>query len=50
VLSHPQLNAHNTFAQPETVKPRTVDLEAVGPDLRLTLAPASVNRLDVELA
>jgi alpha-N-arabinofuranosidase len=49
-LGHPQLNAHNTFAQPETVRPRTVDLDAVGPDMRLTLAPASVNRLDVELA
>ena len=50
VLTHSQLNAHNTFAQPETVMPRTVDLEVRGALLRCILAPASVNRLDIELA
>jgi alpha-N-arabinofuranosidase len=50
VLTHSRLNAHNTFAQPETVVPKTVDLEARGPLMRCRLAPASVNRLDIELA
>jgi alpha-N-arabinofuranosidase len=52
VLTHPELNAHNTFEQPETVVPKPSDTapRASGAEVRCLLPPASVNRLDVRLA
>lgn len=49
VLTHKELNAHNTFAQPDTVVPRSTATDLRGADLRCVLAPASVTRLDVKL-
>jgi alpha-L-arabinofuranosidase len=49
ILTHGELNAHNTFAEPKTVLPRQAPVEASGAVFRCTLPPASVNRLDVEL-
>ena len=49
VLTHKELNAHNTFEQPETVVPRSTPTDLRGPELRCVLAPASVTRLDVTL-
>jgi len=50
VLSHTTLNAHNTFEQPNTVVPRAKTVAAQGTDLRFTLEPASVTRLEIQLA
>jgi alpha-N-arabinofuranosidase len=50
VLTHGELNAHNTFEHPDVVAPETSDIEASGAIVRCTLAPASVHRLDVRLA
>ena len=49
VLTHKELNAHNTFEQPETVVPRSTPTDLRGPELHCVLAPASVTRLDVTL-
>ncbi len=51
VLTHEQLNAHNTFALPETVMPRPAvnAPRAIGEEIRCVLPPASVNRLDIQL-
>ena len=50
VLTHDRLNAHNTFDNPHEVVPQTDTLEARGTAIRCTLPPASVTRLDVQLA
>jgi alpha-L-arabinofuranosidase len=50
VLSHSELNAHNTFEQPDAVRPRTSELAAHGAEIRYTLPPASVNRFEMRLA
>jgi alpha-N-arabinofuranosidase len=52
VLTHSQLNAHNTFEEPANLIPqlRTTAPAETGPVVRCTLAPASVNRLDLQLA
>jgi alpha-N-arabinofuranosidase len=49
ILTHSRLNAHNTFAEPDVVVPRTLAGEGHGATLRCTLPPASVTRLDVRL-
>jgi alpha-N-arabinofuranosidase len=49
VLTHSELNAHNTFEQPDQVLPRTAALDVRGPELKCTLPPASVNRFDIRL-
>ncbi len=49
VLSHRELNAHNTFERPDVVTPRTGPLEARGAEFRVTLPPASVNALEIRL-
>jgi alpha-N-arabinofuranosidase len=50
VLTHQRLNAHNTFEEPEVVVARTAPPPAVeGRQIRVTLEPASVSRIDVEL-
>ena len=46
-LTHKALNAHNTFERPDEVTPTAADVEAREGELRLTLAPASVNRFDI---
>ena len=52
VLTHDQLNAHNTFAAPETVAPRSSARapSASGDEIHCVLPPRSVNRLDIQLA
>jgi alpha-N-arabinofuranosidase len=50
VLTHRELNAHNTFDRPEEVVPRGTMLDGRGPSLRCMLPPASVTRLDIRLA
>ena len=49
VLTHTTLNAHNTFAQPATVVPKTTDEALHGHGFRVTLPPASVTRFDIRL-
>jgi alpha-L-arabinofuranosidase len=49
VLTHEKRNAHNTFAEPEVVAPKTSAVDGRGATIRCTLAPASVTRLDVRL-
>jgi alpha-N-arabinofuranosidase len=50
VLTHQELNAHNTFDQPNTLVPRFQPVDLRGSELRCVLAPASVTRLDLGLA
>ena len=50
VLTHQELNAHNTFDQPNEVIPRTSATDLRGESLRCVLAPASVTRLDIQLS
>lgn len=50
VLTHKELNAHNTFDRPDDVVPQAVGTRGEGAELRLMLPPASVNRLVVVLA
>jgi alpha-L-arabinofuranosidase len=49
VLTHHELNAHNTFETPGAVAPKTEPLALSGAELRCTLAPASVTRFDDKL-
>ncbi len=49
VLTHKELNAHNTFEHPDTVMPESTPLNIHGAELRCELAPASVTRLDLTL-
>ena len=50
VLTHAELNAHNTFERPDVVTPKTSTLEARGAELRCKLPAASVNALEIRLA
>ncbi len=52
VLSHEQLNAHNTFAEPDHVipKPSATAPRGEGEEIRCVLPPASINRLDISLS
>jgi len=52
VLTHEQLNAHNTFEEPANVVPRPAlpAPRAAGPEVRFMLPPASINRVDIQLA
>jgi len=50
LLTHERLNAHNTFAQPNEVTPRTTTPDLHGTQLVCTVPPASVVRLDIDLA
>jgi alpha-N-arabinofuranosidase len=50
VLTHEQLNAHNTFENPNAVVPKAMAVEGRGESLRVVLPPASVTRFDVRLA
>jgi alpha-N-arabinofuranosidase len=49
VLTHEKLNAHNTFEEPTAVVPKTAAVAGPGAEVRCTLPPASVSRLDVRL-
>jgi alpha-L-arabinofuranosidase len=49
ILSHTELNAHNTFEQPDNVVPKTTELAARGVEFKCVLAPASANRFDIRL-
>jgi alpha-L-arabinofuranosidase len=50
VLTHGELNSHNTFERPDAVTPTTKMLETRGAELRCTLPPASVNCLEIRLS
>jgi alpha-N-arabinofuranosidase len=50
VLTHRELNAHNTFEKPEEVVPKSSKSEVNGSSFQVILPPASVTRLDVRLA
>ncbi|HEV3122383.1 MAG TPA: alpha-L-arabinofuranosidase C-terminal domain-containing protein [Isosphaeraceae bacterium] len=50
MLTHRELNAHNTFEQPEEVVPKSRTTEVNGSSFQVVLPPASVTRLDVRLA
>jgi alpha-N-arabinofuranosidase len=50
VLSHPELNAHNTFDRPGAVMSKTDLTQLRGREFRVVLAPASVNRLGIVMA
>ena len=47
ILSHAELNAHNTFERPVTVTPKTEETKLTGEQFKVTLAPASVTCFDV---
>ena len=49
VLALEVLNAHNSFDHPATLVPKSSDTKLQGSELRCTLAPASVTRLDIRL-
>jgi alpha-N-arabinofuranosidase len=50
VLTHAELNAHNTFDRPDVIRPEAVQTDGRGPSFVVTLPPASVNRFDIRLA
>jgi alpha-N-arabinofuranosidase len=50
VLTHHELNAHNTFERPDEVLPRSSATDLRGATLPCQLPPASVTRLDIRLA
>lgn len=50
VLTHEDLNAHNTFDAPDVVAPAASATDLKGGAFRVVLDPASVTRLDVTLA
>jgi alpha-N-arabinofuranosidase len=50
VLAGDTLQAHNTFAQPDAVKPRPGTASVSGSVIRMDLPPASVVRVMAELA
>lgn len=49
ILTHQELNAHNTFERPGNVVPRSSVLETRGTELRCTLPPASVSAFEIRL-
>ena len=49
VISHPTLNAHNTFDRPNEVFPKSSSTTLHGTTFTCTLAPASINRIDIRL-
>jgi alpha-N-arabinofuranosidase len=49
-LTHAELNAHNTFENPNSVVPKSSAGDLRGAEMTLRLAPASVHRIDIRLA
>jgi alpha-N-arabinofuranosidase len=45
-----EIDAHNTFDKPDEVKPETMDLIVVGPSFTISLPPASVAAVSIQLA
>lgn len=50
VLSAPDIHAHNDFDHPDTVAPRTEPGAVSGSRFSWTFPPASVTKLEIELA
>jgi alpha-L-arabinofuranosidase len=50
VLTHSDIHAHNTFENPEMVRPRSEELKGSGSSIRYTFSPASVNLLQITLS
>jgi alpha-L-arabinofuranosidase len=48
-LISPDIHAHNTFAQPNTIVPRTSNIDVKGSTLVHEFPPASVSALQIEL-
>ncbi|MBL8234528.1 MAG: hypothetical protein JNL98_38880 [Bryobacterales bacterium] len=46
VLAAPDIHAHNKFANPDAVKPRTESAQASGREIRITLPPMSVVKIE----
>ncbi|HJZ80722.1 MAG TPA: alpha-L-arabinofuranosidase C-terminal domain-containing protein, partial [Pyrinomonadaceae bacterium] len=49
-LMTPDLHAHNTFADPNRVVPKEINVAQIRNPLVYSFPPASVTRLDIELA
>jgi len=49
ILTSHDIHAHNTFANPEAVKPQEANVEIAAPVLTYTFPPASVTRLTLAL-
>jgi len=49
-LTSPDIHAHNTFAQPNALVPKTDSLKVSGSTLVYEFPPASVAALQIELA
>jgi alpha-L-arabinofuranosidase len=49
-LTHRELNAHNTFEQPDTVVPsaNATAPRVEGGEIRCVFPPASINRLEIQ--
>jgi alpha-N-arabinofuranosidase len=50
ILHHPDLNAFNGFADPDTITPKTHSITAQGANLKLELPPLSIATAVVKLA
>jgi len=50
VLTDTDIHAHNTFENPEAVRPRSEDLTVTGARIRHTFAAASVTLIEAKLA
>ncbi len=50
VLTGPDIHAHNDFAQPHAVKTSPAQVEASGSELRIHIPPASVIKIQADLA
>jgi alpha-N-arabinofuranosidase len=50
VLTNADIHAHNTFENPDAVRPHSQELKVSGSELRFTFAPASVTLLQVKMA
>lgn len=50
VLAGPDIHAHNDFAHADAVKPASAEVEASGNELRIRIPPASVIRIQADLA
>jgi alpha-L-arabinofuranosidase len=50
VLSHKELNAHNTFENPSEVRPNTSEVKFNVNDLSVMLQPGSITLLEIRLA
>jgi alpha-L-arabinofuranosidase len=49
-LTHTDIHAHNTFENPDVVRPRTAEMKGSGAMIRYTFEPASVTLLQIRLA